>query len=115
MSTELTLFSYTCTIYSTQIIAVLLIFHKGNRKHMGNTAFDPRDFGVSMDKDDFFDQMVNEFSAAFRDSLTIDELLLHPSEALRFVQDVRTKLGNNDVPEDAILRPIMTRRKNPGG
>lgn len=80
---------------------------------MGRGTFDPRDFGVAMDRSDFTDQMVETFHNIYRDSWTIDELLLHPREAARFCDDVRRQYGYYDVPDDIILRVILTRRKNP--
>ncbi len=82
---------------------------------MGRGRFDPRDFGVDMDRADFIDACVGAFHDIYRDTITIDELLLHPSEASRFVSDVRRQHVWYDVPDDIILRSIMIRRKNPGG
>jgi hypothetical protein len=59
--------------------------------------------------------MVEQFSAAYRGQWTIDELLLHPREAIRFCDDVRHQRGYYDVPDDIILRAILGRRKNPSG
>jgi hypothetical protein len=81
--------------------------------HMGRGAFNPRDFGVNMERVDFTDEMVTDFNEAYRDGWTIDELLLHPREAARFCDTVRFKRGYYDAPDDIILRSIMTRRKNP--
>jgi hypothetical protein len=49
----------------------------------------------------------------YRDGWTVDELLLHPREALNFCDQVRRRYGYFDVPDDIILRSIMQRRKNP--
>lgn len=43
--------------------------------------FDPGQFGVNLPKNDFVDQMVNDFNEAYGDSISLDELLLHPQEA----------------------------------
>jgi hypothetical protein len=48
-------------------------------------------------------------------SPSIDELLLHPREAAHFCDDVRRQYGYFDVPDDIILRVILTRGKNPAG
>lgn len=74
--------------------------------------FDPAEFGVNLSREDLTEQMVDEFNSAYR-SWTIDELLVHPREATRFCDDVRRKFGYWDLPDDIILRVIMTRRKNP--
>ncbi|MSR56703.1 MAG: hypothetical protein EXS05_03400 [Planctomycetaceae bacterium] len=80
---------------------------------MGRSMFKPQEFGIDMQKNAFMDQMVDEFDTTFRNELTIDELLLHSRSALRFCDDVRSKFHYFDLPEDIILRSIMTRRKNP--
>lgn len=80
---------------------------------MSRGKFNPKDFGVDMTREEFTDHMVGDFANAYRDGWTIDELLLHPREAARFCDDVRSKHGFYDVPDDIILRSILTRRKNP--
>lgn len=80
---------------------------------MGRHAINPRDYGIQMDSPEFMDQMVETFAAVYRGQWTIDELLLHPSEAIRFCGDVRRQYGYFDLPDDIILRAIMIRRKNP--
>ena len=80
---------------------------------MGRGKFEPAEFGVSLAKEDFTDQMVDEFNVIYRGGWTIDELCLHPREAGRFCDDVRRKFGYYDLPDDIILRVIMGRRKNP--
>jgi hypothetical protein len=80
---------------------------------MGRGKFDPHEFGVNLDRKTFDDQMVDEFNCIYRGGWTIDELLLHPTEAARFCGDVRRKFGYWDLPDDIILRVIMNARKNP--
>ena len=80
---------------------------------MSRGKFQPQDFGVDMSKDDFLDLMTNEFGDFTKSNLSLDELLLRPSTALVFVNNVRAKHGFYDVPEDIILRSVMIRRKNP--
>lgn len=80
---------------------------------MGRHSFKPQEFGVEMDRAEFDDMMVDEFNTAYRGSWTIDECLLHPREAALFCDEVRRKHRFFDVPDDIILRVIMTRRKNP--
>lgn len=80
---------------------------------MGRDKFDPRDFGIDLDREAFVDQLVEEFHGAYRDSWTIDELLLHPREALQFCDDVRRKHRYFDLPDDIILRTVLNRRKRP--
>ncbi len=80
---------------------------------MSKSAFDPIDFGIDMGKEKFIDEMVDDFNETFRGMWTIDELLLHPRDALKFCDDVRHKRGYFAIPDDAILRSILQRRKNP--
>jgi len=75
----------------------------------------PQDFGIDVPKDEFMDKMVDEFNGHYRDGWTIDELLLHPRDALWFCDQVRQKFAYRDLPDDIILRAVLTRRKNPGG
>ena len=82
---------------------------------MGRGNFKPSEFGVSLDKASFTDQMVEFFGDTYHGAWTIDELLLHPREAARFCDDVRRRYGYYDCPDDIILRVILTRRKNPNG
>jgi hypothetical protein len=80
---------------------------------MGRGKFNPLDFGVNMERDALMDVMVEDFHAAYRDGWSIDELLLHPREAAHFCDTVRRQHGYFDLPDDIILRSILTRRKNP--
>lgn len=81
---------------------------------MGRGNFDPKDFGIEgVSKVDFIDSMVNFFNDTYKGGWTIDELLLHPREAVRFCDDVRRNYGYFDAPDDIILRVILNRRKNP--
>jgi hypothetical protein len=82
---------------------------------MARDNFDPRAFGVDLDRKDFADQMAEDFNAFFRGQQSVDELLLHPRDAIRFCDEVRFKRGYWDVPDDIILRAILNRRKKPGG
>lgn len=80
---------------------------------MSRRKFEPEQYGVDMSRDDFDDQVVDIFNRYFGDGLTIDELCLHPRQAIRFCDDVRTEQRWWDVPDDIILRVIMGRRKHP--
>jgi hypothetical protein len=80
---------------------------------MARGKFDPKDFGVDMEREAFTDAICEQFNATFRAHWTIDELLLHPREALNFCDEVRRQRGWYMVPDDIILRTVLTRRKNP--
>lgn len=78
-------------------------------------ALNPREYGVDMDRDEFVEKLVGEFEETYRGGLSIDELCLRPTEALRFCTDTRRRLGAFDLPDDIILRTIMNHRKRGGG
>ena len=80
---------------------------------MARPSFELKDFGVTVEKGVFTDQMVDDFNTTYRGMWTIDELLLHPREAARFCDQARHAHGYYDVPDDIILRVILARRKNP--
>ena len=80
---------------------------------MARGRFDPTEFGVNLSREALTDEMVSDFSETYQDAWTVDELLLHPREAMRFCDDVRRRHGYYDLPDDIILRVILTRRKNP--
>lgn len=79
---------------------------------MARGVLNPRDYGVDMEREDFVDALVEAFGETYRGQWTIDELVLHPREALDFCDRVRRARGWFIVPDDVILRPIMNRRKN---
>jgi hypothetical protein len=80
---------------------------------MGRGKFEPAEFGVNLSREVFTDEIVNEFGDTYRGAWTIDELLLHPRGAMRFCDEIRRKRGWYDVPDDIMLRVVMTRRKSP--
>ena len=80
---------------------------------MGREKFHPQDFGVNMDRREFDDLMAEEFTSTYHGQFTIDELCLHPREALAFCDGLRRKHGFFHLPDDVILRTVMNRRKNP--
>lgn len=81
---------------------------------MSRGRWEPSDFGIKdMTREDVGEKVVELFNETFRGMWTVDEMLLHPSQSLRFVQDVKLKMGWLTTPEDIILRSLLTRRKNP--
>jgi len=80
---------------------------------MARQSVDPNDYGIPMNKEEFTDQMVDEFGQYTRGQLSFDEMLLRPRTALHFCDTVRQRHGYYDLPDDIILRVIMTRRKSP--
>ena len=78
---------------------------------MSRGSFNPKDFGVDLDRENFADLMCDEFNTTYRGGWSVDELLLHPREAAIFCDQVRRKHGFFDMPDDLILRVILNRRK----
>jgi hypothetical protein len=78
---------------------------------MGRGQFSPLEFGIDLTRESLTDQMVEDFGTHYRGQWTIDELLLHPREAAHFCDEVRRKHGYFDLPDDIILRCVMTARK----
>lgn len=73
----------------------------------------PQDYGVELSRQDFADRIADIFNDTFKGQTTIDELLLHPKDAMEFCEDLRRRSGFFQVPDDVILRALMQRRKNP--
>jgi hypothetical protein len=82
---------------------------------MTRQSFDPKDFGVEMEKAEFIDMIVDDFNDMARGGWSVDEMLLHPREAPQFCDDFRRKHGFMYAPDDIMLRSLLQRRKNPGG
>ena len=82
---------------------------------MGRPVFDPKNYGIDSDRSAVVDQFCEDFNDKYHGMLSIDEVLLHPRTAMRFCDDVREKHGWFELPDEAILRSVLNRRKNPGG
>jgi len=78
---------------------------------MGRHLWQPKDFGIDMKRVDLVDLFIDELRSVFRGAWTIDELVVHPRDALRFCDDFRHKHGFRDLPDDIILRTLMNERK----
>jgi hypothetical protein len=78
---------------------------------MARQSWDPKQFDIEMDREALIDLFVDELGAIGRGMWTIDELCLHPREALQFCDDLRRKHEFKYLPDDIILRSIMNRRK----
>lgn len=61
---------------------------------------------------DFQDRLVDILSEMFS-SWSVDELMLHPRDALDYCTAVRRQISGPGLPDDLILRCLMARRKNP--
>jgi hypothetical protein len=64
-------------------------------------------FGIDMRESDVVDALVDDFNTIYRGTLTVEELVLHPREAIRFCDDARRKHGWYGLPDYAILRWLM--------
>lgn len=80
---------------------------------MGRKIIDPEKYGLEMTREQFIVEMVEAFANTYQDRISVDELLLHPKEALNFCDDTRRSAGYWDLPDDIILRALMADRKNP--
>lgn len=78
---------------------------------MGRGQFSPLEFGVDLTRESLMDLMVGDFGDYYKGQWTIDELVLHPREAAHFCDEIRRKHRFFDLPDDIILRCIMTARK----
>ncbi|RTL03713.1 hypothetical protein EKK58_12175 [Candidatus Dependentiae bacterium] len=68
-------------------------------------------FGLELPPEEITDLIIDHFNEAFRGGVTIDELLLHPRDAMCFCDAIRMKNGWMGLPDDLILRAILNRRK----
>lgn len=75
--------------------------------------FDPRDHGVDVSLPRFRELVFGLFEMDFKNEViaTVDELLLHPTSALLFVDHVRGILLSESLREHDILRALLNHRK----
>jgi hypothetical protein len=78
-------------------------------------SMEPRDYGLDMDRQEFLEKLTDLQNETYRGQLSIDELCLRPTEALRFISDARRMFAAYDLPEDFILRTLMNNRKKGQG
>jgi|HubBroStandDraft_6_1064221.scaffolds.fasta_scaffold699931_1 hypothetical protein len=86
-----------------------LTFYK--RWLIGRASFDPKDFGVDMDREMFIDSMLEVFDEKYHGMWTVDDLVCRPDDAKEFCRDFKKKHGCPDFPDYLILGSIMNRRK----
>lgn len=60
-----------------------------------------------------FQDRIAELHTATHPSWSVDELLLHPRDALAYCDEVRRMSGFQGLPDDLILRCLIARRKHP--
>jgi hypothetical protein len=78
---------------------------------MGRAAFDPKEFGVDMDREMFIDSMADLFSEKYHNMWTIDDLVCRPDDAKEFCREFKRKHVCPDLPDHLILGSLMNRRK----
>jgi len=78
---------------------------------MGRHKWEPKDYGIDLSRTDLIDLFIDELRSVYRGMWTIDELVVHPRDAVRFCDDFRMKHGFYDLPDDIILRTLMNLRK----
>ena len=86
---------------------------QGHKLLMARQRLDFSHFGITEDSETVIDRLVTHFNEHTRGVITIDELLLHPSDAIQFCNRVRAAEGWFGLPDDMVLRPILNRRKKP--
>jgi hypothetical protein len=76
-----------------------------------NKGIEDFDFGIA--KEVFLDVLNDTFDSMYRDmDLSFDELLVRPTEAVRFCAAIRDRFKILDIPEDLILRTMLNDRKH---
>lgn len=68
--------------------------------------------GCHIPIEEFKDTLVDILHNEYR-NYTVDELLLHPHDAIDYCDKVKHHTGCQGLPEQLILRCLMSRRKNP--
>jgi len=78
---------------------------------MGQFKWLPSDFGIKQDRSELIDMFIDELRTAYRGMWTVDELVSHPQDAIRFCHDFRMKHGMYSLPDHVILKTLMNERK----
>jgi hypothetical protein len=78
---------------------------------MARNKWEPQDFGIDLPRKELVDMFLDELRSVYRGMWTIDELVMHPRNAARFCEDFRLKTGFYNLPDDVILRTLMTERE----
>jgi hypothetical protein len=78
---------------------------------VGRVVIDPAKYGIAKTRDEFISDMFDAFAGTYEGKITVDELLLHPQEALWFCGEIRRRYHYFDLPDDIILRALIGERK----
>lgn len=75
---------------------------------------DPSDYGYNISRSELEDLVSDMFAGSAHRDRSVDELLIHPDEAKEFCNEFRhAHPAYVDLEDQAILRRLMARRKNP--
>ena len=72
-------------------------------------SFEPRKYGVELDRQQFANLVVTDFRSEIGDLLMVNEFLLHPAAAIRFCNSFRLRHHFGRVADDLILRTLVQR------
>lgn len=78
---------------------------------MSVETFDPRAYGVELDRDQFVELVVMDFKDKIGELLLVSEFLLHPAAAIRFCDIFRQRHHFDRIPDDLILRTLVQRQR----
>lgn len=78
---------------------------------MGQPKWKPQDFGINMKRKELIDMFIDELRSVYHGQWTVDELVTHPQDAMRFCTDFRMKNGFMGLPDNIILKTLMNERK----
>jgi hypothetical protein len=70
------------------------------------------DYGIDLEPAAYVDELA-ELMANLYPAFSVDELLVRPREALRYCDAARQRFQCYDLPDDLILRPLLSRREQP--
>ena len=59
-----------------------------------------------------FQELLQEAMAEYHPQRSIDELLIHPEQAMKICSLVRTRAGATELADDLILRCLLADRKS---
>ena len=82
------------------MILTLTLNSNGQRQLMARHKLEFIQFGITEDAEAVIDRLVDLFNEHTRGQVTIDELLLHPRDALVFCDHVRTSNGWFGLPRE---------------
>lgn len=76
-------------------------------------VYDLTEFDIHVSYEEFTDIVVDFFNTKYSGTISVDDLLLNPREAVRFCDELAAANGWVCVPDELPLRALLNRRKNP--